>query len=149
MYKSRDHDRDHHANTCEPVTRPSPQHMRSVTRPRPRPSRNTHAFSHATATITQHTCVQSRDHDHDTNTCVSHATATMTMTTTHAICHATMTATIMTPSPQHIAYHLQYNINYSEITPPLAFTSIITLLQTSTLREIGHNNHNHPIIIIE
>ena len=111
----------------------------------------THVISHATATatITQHTCVQSRDHDHDTNTCVSHATATATMTQTHVISHATMTATIMTPSPQHIAYHLQYNINYSEITPPLAFTSIITLLQTSTLREIGHNNHNHPIIIIE
>jgi hypothetical protein len=96
----------------------------------------THAFSHATMTMTQ-------------THVISHATATATMTQTHVISHATMTATIMTPSPQHIAYHLQYNINYSEITPPLAFTSIITLLQTSTLREIGHNNHNHPIIIIE
>jgi hypothetical protein len=63
--------------------------------------------SHATATIT-------------TTHAFSHATIA-TITTTHAFSHATATATITTPSPQHIAYHLQYNINYSEITPPLPF----------------------------
>jgi hypothetical protein len=87
--------------------------------------------------------------------CTSHATIA-TITTTHAFSHATETATItMTQThanqsrdrDHHDTITTTHRLSLT-IQHQLLGNHTTTALQTSTLREIGHNNHNHPIIII-